>query len=307
MAEINPKTGLPYPTRMQMLSDRRSPTGAGGSVAALARNGLAPTGAPFTEQTRAVLGSNGSASTFALPGGGALPSSGGYGAAMTGGGAFPSSMGVYGDYQAAYNRALNANETRYQQGLQGFDARHQRGMAMLSGLGQQELADIRQRGEEQKSNISQRMNDLGLAGTTVGDSLRTGVDRETNADAGRAQERIRQQQVATDAALSGDTLGFLERRTDAYPDLGSYVSLMQMAGQTAARQQGGSPVATGGYGAGASGLPPSMTPASYGSVIRGDTGPRIPFTTRQPIGPSTTVFRTPEEDRLARNPFLYGG
>ena len=236
--------------------------------------------------------------------------SAGGGAAMSGGG-MPSANGLYQDYQNAYQTARQANENRYAQGLQGYTDRYNRGMGMIAGLGNQELADIRQSGEDRQSSVRQRMTDLGLGGTTVGDSLAQGAQRETNADLGRAQERIRQQQAGTDAQLSGDALGFLERRTDAYPDMGSYMQLMQMAGQHAARSAGGagSPVASGGYGAASSAasLPPGQTPATYGaSVINNDTGLRTPRYTRQPGGGMSAVYRTDEEDRLARNPFLYG-
>lgn len=213
--------------------------------------------------------------------------------------------GLSADYQSKYNEAKGANESRYAQGMQGYTDRYNRGMSTLNGMGDSELADIRQRGEAAKGANSQKMQSLGLGGTTVGSTLNSGVDTQTNADLGRAGERIRQQRLSTDASLSGDTLGFMERRNDPYPDMGAYASMMMGMG----RAGGAGAMPGGAYGAGAGGMAGgdngmlSAPIRSGGSQILGDqSGAAQQVFTRQPGGGMSQVSRTPAEMQLAKNP-----
>ena len=218
-------------------------------------------------------------------------------------------QGLWNDYTAKYNQARGDNLARYDEGKQGYTDRYNRGMANLEGLGAQELSDIRQQGEGRKAQIRQNMTNLGLGGTTVGSSLASGSDRATNADLGRAQERIRQQRIGLDADLSKDKLDFIERRTDAYPDFGSYASLMSQMGSMAGGAGGaGNPYAPAGtVGAGGSPAPASPMQQNPYSTIRGDTGLMQPVFTKQPNGSKTMFNLTPLQMQLSKNPFLLGG
>lgn len=273
----------------------------GANVASTFQTPLGTVGAPAASGGR----------NDALMGMGGAYGAGGMAGGMSGGGAGMSAQGLYGDYMNQYNAAKQANESRYAQGMQGYGERYARGMQNLEGLGNQELADVRQRGEEAKAANTQRMTSMGLGGTTVGSTLNTGVDTQTNSDLGRAQERIRQQRLSTDANLSGDTLGFLERRNDTYPDMASYASLMTQMGQRGVGGAGGG-AGGGNMPSGAYGTYNGNTQGNYGggegfgSVIQGDTGTKQNIYTRAggaDGGGMSVVQRTPLEQQLAKNPF----
>lgn len=137
-------------------------------------------------------------SVIRLPGSGGSRSSGG------------SSMmsRLYGDYQSAYDEAKKANEERYNQIL-----------ADLEGVGQQQEADIRSSYGNALTGMQQDLISRGLTGTTVMPSV-TQSNQNSMTD---ALNRWRE-------ALLMQKLGFMERRTDAYPDMGMMASLAQNYG-----------------------------------------------------------------------------
>jgi len=172
--------------------------------------------------------------TVQMPGGG--------GGDFYGGGA--SGGGLAGDYQAAMDRANALNEARYQDILGGYQSRYERGLNMLAGLGQQEGRDVNEAYDAQGAKIQQNLIGRGLGNSTVLSTMRMGNERERNADLGRLNERVRQQALAQDAGLSGDTLQFMERKTENGPSAELLAQLAQGAG--AAGYGGG----YGGYGGG---------------------------------------------------------
>jgi hypothetical protein len=149
--------------------------------------------------------------------------------------------------------------------------------------------------------------------------MNAGTDRETNDSLGRSNERVRQQTLDTDAKLSGDKLGFLERRTDEYPDFSAYSNLMMGLGRMGGGGTGAPPLsAPGGYptsGAGGTNMmrTPLGTKRTYGlegtmgGVPESTEEPRQQVFTRQPNGGISQVSRTRREMELARNPFALGG
>ncbi len=154
-------------------------------------------------------------------------------------------LGSAADYNAKYNEAKQANLDRYAEGKGELSSLRDRSMGYLEGAGQQEQADIRQSGDAAKAASGQKLQGLGLAGTTIGQTTNSGIDRETNDSLSRSNERINQQKLGTDSATTNNLTGFIERRTDAYPDMNVYAQLAMS--QSANGGSGGQ--ATGGsYG-----------------------------------------------------------
>ena len=187
----------------------------------------------------------------------------------TGGGSGGSSGGnnpladVLSQYQQAMDDANAANDLRYQQGMNMLGDRYTRGMGYLDNAGQQEGADIRQDYHNLGTRIDQDLISRGLSGTTIRPTQQMGVQRELSSSLGRMNERLAQQKVATDAQLSGDIAGFLERREDQAPDISQMLALMQAAGQ-------GGGYGGNGYRGGASsmaGVPLYVSPAQMGYQV----------------------------------------
>lgn len=107
-------------------------------------------------------------------------------------------------YQSSYDEAKAANEQRYQDILKGYEQQ-----------GQQAVADVNSAYDAAESRGAQDLVSSGLAGTTVLPSMRAGIAKQKTAAVGRLKE-----------SLLADRLGFMERRTDQYPD---YSQLLQLA------------------------------------------------------------------------------
>ena len=117
---------------------------------------------------------------------------------------------LIGSYNRAFGTARTANEKRYQEML-GITDR-------TTG---QQAADIRSEGVGEQANIMQRLARQGMAGSTVGATMRKGVRRDTRAELRRSAD-----------ALQGRRLGIMERRTDAYPQSGMITNLATLLGQS---------------------------------------------------------------------------
>jgi len=89
---------------------------------------------------------------------------------------------------------------------QGFLDRYNRGLANLKGMGDQERRDINERYDARSGALNQDLISRGIRNSTVAQSMQQGNERERTADLGRLEERLRQQRLDTDAALSGDLL-----------------------------------------------------------------------------------------------------
>lgn len=185
-------------------------------------------------------------------GGYAPPGTGAGGGSIGGGGGAPGAGGgatgpLGASYQQAMNNANQANEARYQDILRGYQERYARNMDMLAGRGAQEGQDISDRYRSQEAQRRQQLIGRGLGNSTVVNTMQMGNERERANDLGRLNERIRQQTLAADAGLTGDTLQFMERRTDAQPDVRLLAQLAQGMGSAGYGMPAG--VGGGGYGA----------------------------------------------------------
>ena len=133
-------------------------------------------------------------------------------------------------YQTAQSQAKATNLARYKEILAEYQERYAGVMGSLEGAGAQERADIEARGRSMQSGALQDAIGRGLAGTTVLPSMRAGYAKQTEGELGRQSERLQQQRTGLMAGLSGDTLGFMERREDEYPDMNQMMQLMQQYG-----------------------------------------------------------------------------
>lgn len=111
-------------------------------------------------------------------------------------------------YQKAYSAALEANESRYQEILAGLET-----------AGAQETKDIGTAYAGAEAAGQQDLVSRGLANTTMLPTMRTGVATAKTSALGRLKERLLQQR-----------LGFMERRTDAYPSMDQFLQLMMGQG-----------------------------------------------------------------------------
>ena len=117
---------------------------------------------------------------------------------------------LIGSYNKAFGRARTANEQRYQEMLGIMD--------QTTG---QRAADIRSEGVGEQANIMQRLARQGMAGSTVGATMRAGVRRGTQSNLNRLAD-----------TMQGRRLGIMERRTDAYPQAGMITGLAGLLGQS---------------------------------------------------------------------------
>ncbi len=111
-----------------------------------------------------------------------------------------------GAYNQAFAEAKQGNESRYQQMLDITNA--------TTG---QRAKDIGIDYKNREASAMQNLQRLGMGNTTVAPTLGMGFGRQKNA----ALDRLSDQ-------MQGTKLGIMERRTDAYPDLASLVSLGQL-------------------------------------------------------------------------------
>lgn len=174
---------------------------------------------------------------------------------MGGGG---SGGGLAGGYQSAFDEARMENEARYRDTLAGGQDRYERNMNRIAGMGGQERKDINDSYDDQEAARRQSLIGRGLGNSTIVDTMQMGNERERTDALGRLEERLRREQVDTDAALSGDVLGIMERRSDTYPDYNQLAQLAQGLGAAGVGQPGGA-----GSG-GAVGFMPARVPVNMG-------------------------------------------
>jgi hypothetical protein len=139
--------------------------------------------------------------------------------------------GLFQGFQQAYNDARSANEQRYGQLTSGFTQRHNLVRGQIDSLGANEMEDLRKLYDGYAASATQSAISRGLYNSTVLDSLQGGVQRQRDDAVRRLQNDIDLRRANLDAQLSADTLGVIERRTDAYPDYGLMAQLAQAQGQ----------------------------------------------------------------------------
>ena len=212
-------------------------------------------------------------------------------------------------YQAAQDEARRANEQRYQQGLSLFDEiinRYQPG----GQYGQGALALYEQGKTQALSQGMQNLVSSGLSNTTIAAGLPIKYEQEVGSPF-RLQLEDTRMNALTQAQLG--KAGFIENRTDAYPDANLYSQLMSQA------SSGGGGGTTGGAGGSlssifseSSGVGTTSTPrANVGTVYGSEKGREFwqgGVTPAYTPGSSSTTPSMPEneyqtllQENLARN------
>ena len=159
---------------------------------------------------------------------------------------------------------------RQQDLSQGWRNRRANVLSNLEGLGDSARQDISQRYQQKASNALQNMISRGLTGTTVMSALDRGLREGESTDMRRLNEMLRRERLNWDAntaadALNydergtGDTLQFMERLNQPYPDVGRY---LQLAGQFGQAGPGG-----GGFN-----YQPAQQPNPFGFIPGGGGG-----------------------------------
>jgi hypothetical protein len=134
------------------------------------------------------------------------------------------------EYEKAYNEAKTANETRYGQILGGYDTLQNDTMAGLDGMGTQARRDVNTSYDKAYSNSLQGLINSGMANSTILPSV-SNVNATQRSDAtGRLNETLRREKLGYMNDITNNKLSFMERRTDSYPDVGLYTSLMNNQG-----------------------------------------------------------------------------
>ena len=190
-------------------------------------------------------GSSGGGGTPAAYGSGA--GGGGYGYASNPG----SALGA--QYQQAAEQARQANETRYNQLLSGQNELYGRVMASVDQGNSQAVADLSRSFDRQRSAGTQDMISRGLTGSTIQQTMNSGIERNRAESLNRQAADFRRERLGYDVGLTGERLGTIERRTDSYPEMQQLMALAQLQGQGGV----GAGSAYGSYGNGA---------GSYGSA-----------------------------------------
>lgn len=130
---------------------------------------------------------------------------------------------VQGGHQDRYDQGMRVLREGSEDLNRRYDERLEAGMGMLGGAGVRERADINEGYRAQAGAIDASMAQRGLAGTTVGATLKQGNTRNRYADLGRANARLRDQAVGLYSGLSRDALSARERGTAA--EFGAHAAL----------------------------------------------------------------------------------
>lgn len=134
-------------------------------------------------------------------------------------------------YEAAQAEARRANEDRYGQIMRGHESMYTRGMKGVGTLHEEEREAIEGGAAEARAGIGQDAVSRGLTGTTILPTLRAGVESDRVAELASLGGRTARRRGMYEQALTQPKLGFMERRTDAYPDMGEMASISGMRGQ----------------------------------------------------------------------------
>lgn len=134
------------------------------------------------------------------------------------------------EWQRGHDEAKAANERRYQEILGNLGGLRDRNMGLLDQIGTQQAADLRDTYRKAETRGAQDLVSAGLAGTTAMPNMRTGVAREQQDAMNRLDAGLKRERIGYDTQFENAIAGFQERRTDAYPDLGTFAAAMSQLG-----------------------------------------------------------------------------
>lgn len=134
------------------------------------------------------------------------------------------------DWQAKFDEAKATNEQRYSDILKGYQERYKTSMDYLSNLGVSEGERIR---TDSANALSKQQQQLAASGLWNSGNLAAniqGANKNMSLSLNDLAERIAREKGGVSAQLSGDTLGFMERREDLYPDYNLLAQLYERMG-----------------------------------------------------------------------------
>gem|GEM_PF-4722150 len=177
---------------------------------------------------------------------------------------------LWNQYQDAYNQGVETNEQRYEDILGGYRDRYGQSMDMVNQMGTSQRAEIDRVYGGRAASEQQRLVDMGLGTSSISTTNAMGVDRERLRANQELEDSLLSQRLGVHSGQSGDTLGFMERRTDSYPDLNQLIDLALKLGNTQGASGTGlaSPVAASAsqFGYNIPGQAWGQTPANTGST-----------------------------------------
>lgn len=153
--------------------------------------------------------------------------------------------------QAQQGAARGANVGRYDEILGEHKARRQRAMDRIGKYRGAREKKIRQDYENMKSKVhggERGMVARGLTGSTIEAPILSNIEEAKQFSIDEWMDRMLDREMQSDVGLTGEQLGFMERRTDAYPDASSILDLARQYGSAFGAGGGGG----GGGGTGAS-------------------------------------------------------
>lgn len=157
---------------------------------------------------------------------------------------------ILGQYNAMENVSAADQGIDYSEALKKAQENYSTGMKYLEGAGTQEASDIRQSHYNRQQKFASDAISRGVNVPGLMTSTERGIDRDMTADLGRLNERLNTQKLAAHSTLSNNQLStlleklrasqnaygnrtnlktnklnFMERRTDAYPDIANLTQL----------------------------------------------------------------------------------
>lgn len=207
-----------YPTKTTTIRLPR-----GGYLGAPILAGSGPYGAhdPYLRGANPYAGGAGQA--------GALTGGGGRGGAYVAGGG---AAGLAAQYQAAQNRAADANAALEDELKTGYADRLKRNMDAVGTLSDQSLVDTNRIFDERGNRLRRQFNGGGSANqSTVMASVLSQNEGARSEALNRARDALTMRRVALDADLSGDALRQREAVTNAYPDYNQLARLSEGMGE----------------------------------------------------------------------------
>lgn len=135
------------------------------------------------------------------------------------------------EFQKSYDLAKESNLERYDEIIKGYDQTAQNVRDFYSGYGNQRRQDIRTGYNSLKSAGYQDLISRGLRGSTIAPTMAAGYHRQQVADVNRLNDQVNRARTQALTNLDTQKYGFMERRSDLYPDMSAYIQALQAAGR----------------------------------------------------------------------------
>jgi hypothetical protein len=183
-----------------------------------------------------------------------------------GGGGGSLEQQVLDEVTRSYNEGLEVNQQRYDDIVGGYRDRYGTTMEMIGQVGDAQRAEVDRSYAGLASQAQQQLVDKGLAGSSIAPTTAAGVERERLRARQEVEEGLLREKIAAHGGQSGETLEFMERSEDTYPDIGQVADLAMKLGNVGGGGGGGGGVAV-------------AAPAQFGYQIPGQaygTGPAYP-------------------------------